>query len=42
MLDAGAADEQRLDEFFMLDEDPTYWSWTVCFTAVTAQRPQSA
>ena len=42
MLDEGGADEERLSEFFTLNEDPTYWTWTICFTAVTAQRPRSA
>ena len=36
-----ARDKQRLGEFFTLNEDPTYWTWTICFTAVTAQRPRS-
>lgn len=39
MLDEHGADQQRLEEFFKLNADPTYWTWTICFNGVTAQRP---
>ncbi|MFZ0832809.1 MAG: hypothetical protein WAM92_06935, partial [Mycobacterium sp.] len=39
MLDEGGANRQRLDEFFELNDDPAYWTWTICFTAASAQRP---
>ncbi|MGB3185531.1 MAG: hypothetical protein WBG36_01345 [Ornithinimicrobium sp.] len=40
MLADGGTDEERLSEFLALTEDPDYWTWTICFTAVTARRPQ--
>jgi SAM-dependent methyltransferase len=39
MIDQGGPGKDALDAFFKLNQDPTYWTWTICFTAVTARRP---
>lgn len=39
MIGEGGPDKDALDEFFRLNQDPAYWTWTICFTAVTARRP---
>lgn len=38
----GGITDAVLREFFMLNQDPAYWTTTIAFTAVTAQRPLTA
>jgi SAM-dependent methyltransferase len=40
MLKEGATTKERLDHFFELCCDPTYWTATIAFTATTGQRPR--
>ena len=32
MIDEGGLSKDALDEFFKLNQDSTYWTWTTCFT----------
>jgi hypothetical protein len=41
MLDQGASESATLDEFFWLYDDPSYWTMTIAFTAVTGRRSQA-
>lgn len=40
MLTDNATTKERLDTFMALCDDPTYWTQTIAFTAVTGQKPQ--
>jgi hypothetical protein len=37
----GGVTDATLNEFLTLYRDPAYWTMTIAFTAVTAQRPES-